>query len=104
MGLDATGEPKERVMASKAAREAANRISETVAFMTTDDEATAAAIIDDALREEREAGDRLAQAVHDYRIVHDSRGDDHIETGRVWDRMRRAEAAYREARGEGAAP
>jgi hypothetical protein len=48
-------------MASKAARDAANRISETVAFMTTDDEATAAAIIDDALREEREAGDRLVK-------------------------------------------
>ena len=39
-----------------------------------------------------EAASRLlAQAVHDYRLAHDTNGNGALETGRAWDMMRRAE-------------
>lgn len=40
---------------------------------------------------------RLEKAEHDYRLVHDSNGAGHIETGRAWDRLRKEGDAARSA-------
>lgn len=39
---------------------------------------------------------RLAQAEHDYRLVHDSQGDGHPQTGRAWDHLRQSGNEARE--------
>jgi hypothetical protein len=49
-------------------------------------------------------GKALAEAVAHYRLAHDTMGGGHIDTGRAWDKMRKAEreheAALAKARGE----
>ncbi len=54
----------------------------------------------DLVEQLREALRELANAEADYRRLHDLYGRGHIQTGRAWDRMRRAGDAARAALGE----